>query len=124
MLEAGLKNTITLTVTEELTADKVGSGALKVYSTPMMIAAMENCCLSCVAPYLEEGNTTVGTLVNVTHDAASPLGAVIEVECSLTAVERRKLTFEVVAKCGEQIIGKGTHERFIVNADKFMSKLG
>ena len=124
MLEAGLKNTITITVTEELTADKVGSGALKVYSTPMMIAAMENCCLSCVAPYLEEGNTTVGTLVNVTHDAASPLGAVIEVECTLTAVERRKLTFEVVAKCGEQIIGKGTHERFIVNADKFMSKLG
>lgn len=124
MLEAGLKNTITLTVTEELTADKVGSGALKVYSTPMMIAAMENCCLSCVAPYLEEGNTTVGTLVNVTHDAASPLGAVIEVECTLTAVERRKLTFEVVAKCGEQIIGKGTHERFIVNAEKFMSKLG
>lgn len=124
MLEAGLKKTITLTVTEELTADKVGSGALKVYSTPMMIAAMENCCLSCVAPYLEEGNTTVGTLVNVTHDAASPLGAVIEVECTLTAVERRKLTFEVVAKCGEQIIGKGTHERFIVNADKFMAKLG
>jgi predicted thioesterase len=124
MLEAGLKNTITLTVTEELTADKVGSGALKVYSTPMMIAAMENCCLSCVAPYLEEGNTTVGTLVNVTHDAASPLGALIEVECTLTAVERRKLTFEVVAKCGEQIIGKGTHERFIVNAEKFMSKLG
>ena len=77
MLESGLKNRITLTVTEELTADKVGSGALKVYSTPMMIAAMENCCLSCVAPYLEEGSTTVGTLVNVTHDAASPLGAVI-----------------------------------------------
>ena len=124
MLEAGLKNTITLTVTEELTADKVGSGALKVYSTPMMIAAMENCCLSCVAPYLEEGSTTVGTLVNVTHDAASPLGAVIEVECTLTAVERRKLTFEVVARCADQVIGKGTHERFIVNAEKFMSKLG
>jgi predicted thioesterase len=124
MLEAGLKNTITLTVTEELTADKVGSGALKVYSTPMMIAAMENCCLSCVAPYLEEGNTTVGTLVNVTHDAASPLGAVIEVECTLTAVERRKLTFEVAARCADQVIGKGTHERFIVNAEKFMSKLG
>ena len=124
MLEAGLKNTITLTVTEELTADKVGSGALKVYSTPMMIAAMENCCLSCVAPYLEEGSTTVGTLVNVTHDAASPLGAVIEVECTLTAVERRKLTFEVSARCADQVIGKGTHERFIVNAEKFMSKLG
>lgn len=124
MLGAGLKNTITLTVTEELTADKVGSGALKVYSTPMMIAAMENCCLSCVAPYLEEGSTTVGTLVNVTHDAASPLGAVIEVECTLTAVERRKLTFEVASRCADQVIGKGTHERFIVNADKFMSKLG
>lgn len=124
MLEAGLKNRITLTVTEELTADKVGSGALKVYSTPMMIAAMENCCLSCVAPYLEEGSTTVGTLVNVTHDAASPLGAVIEVECTLTQVERRKLVFEVQAKCADQVIGKGAHERFIVNAEKFMSKLG
>ncbi|MBQ2865959.1 MAG: thioesterase family protein [Clostridia bacterium] len=124
MLETGLKNSITLTVTEELTADKVGSGALKVYSTPMMIAAMENCCLSCVAPYLEEGSTTVGTLVNVTHDAASPVGAEITVECTLTAVERRKLTFEVAARCADQVIGKGTHERFIVNADKFMSKLG
>ena len=124
MLEAGLKNLITLTVTDDLTADKVGSGALQVYSTPMMIAAMENCCLSAVAPYLEEGNTTVGTLVNVTHDAASPLGAVIEVECTLEAIERRKLVFSVQAKCGEQVIGKGTHERFIVNAEKFMAKLG
>jgi predicted thioesterase len=52
------------------------------------------------------------------------LGAVIEVECTLLEVERRKLSFEVVARCGEQVIGKGTHERFIVNADKFMAKLG
>ena len=124
MLNSGLKHTITLTVTDSLTADKVGSGALKVYSTPMMIAAMENCCLSAVAPYLEEGSTTVGTLVNITHDAASPVGAQITVECTLTQVDRRRLVFEVQAKCADQIIGKGTHERFIVNAEKFMAKLG
>lgn len=123
MLTAGLKNTITLTVTPDLTADKVGSGALEVYSTPMMIAAMENCCLSCVSPYLEEGSTTVGTRINVTHDAASPVGAEITVECTLLEVDRRRLVFEVTAKCGEQTIGGGSHERFIVNAEKFMAKL-
>lgn len=122
MLEVGLKLTQTLVVTQELTASHLGSGALPVYATPYMIAFMENTARNCVQPHLEEGCGTVGTMVSVKHLSASPIGMKITCEVVLTEVDRRRLVFEVKAFDDAGIIGEGTHERFIIQNDKFMEK--
>lgn len=122
MMEAGIMGKQTLTVTDELTAGRIGSGTLAVYATPQMVAFMENTALKSVEPYLEEGQGTVGTSVNISHVAATPVGMQVTCETRLVSVEKRKLTFEV--KCFDEagLIGEGTHERFIIDNEKFMSK--
>ena len=122
MLEIGIKGRQTETVTEDKTADNVGSGALKVYATPAMIALMEKTALLSVADGLDEGMTTVGTLINVQHTSASPVGAQITCESELTGIDRRKLMFRVTAYDDAGEIGSGTHERFIVDSAKFIGK--
>ncbi len=121
-ITVGLKGTVKETVNENNTAAKVGSGSLQVFATPMMIALMEKA--SCVAldGNLEEGNTTVGTMVNIEHVAATPLGMEITVNATVTAVEGRKISFLVEAFDEAGLIGKGTHDRFVVGAEKFMTK--
>ena len=109
-------------VTHELTAAKVGSGLVEVYATPMMIALMEKTCAATVEPYLAEGDGTVGTLVNVTHSSATPVGMKVWCECELVEVDRRRLVFNVTAYDERGVIGQGTHERFIINKEKFQSK--
>ena len=111
-----------LTVTMDKTAAAVGSGLLDVFATPQMIALMEATASESVAPYLDEGSTSVGTLVNVSHVAATPVGMTVRCESELTDVEGRKLTFSVKAydECG--LIGEGTHERFVIFSEKFMAK--
>ena len=122
MLEIGLKGRQTETVTEENTADSIGSGMLRVYATPAMIALMERAALSSVAEYLDDGMSTVGTLINVAHTSASPVGATITAESELTLIDRRRLVFKVIAYDDAGQIGSGTHERFIVDSDKFFEK--
>lgn len=122
MLEAGIKGTEKTQVTEENSALAMGSGTLKVFATPAMIALMEETAWKSVAPHLEEGSGTVGTALNIQHTAATPLGMTVTCESSLTAIEGRKLTFHVVAKDETGIIGEGEHERFIVNDEKFQKK--
>jgi predicted thioesterase len=105
------------------TADTVGSGLLPVFSTPMMIALMEKAASCAVEPFLEKGQTTVGTIMKVSHDVASPVGAKIIATATVIAVDRRRIDFAVEAREGEKIIGKGTHSRFIVNSEQFLSKI-
>ena len=122
-LIVGIKGLKEEVVTEELTAEAVGRGGLPVYATPCMIRLMEYAAWTSVADCLEEGNTTVGTLMDVKHISASPLGAHIKCETELVEVDGRRLKFKVSAFDDKGLIGEGTHERFIVNEEKFMGKL-
>lgn len=121
-LTVGITGSKELTVTADKTAAAVGSGLLDVFATPQMIALMEATASESVAPYLDEGCSSVGTLVNVSHVSATPVGMKVRCESKLTAVDGRKLTFELKAydECG--LIGEGNHERFIIFSEKFMVK--
>ncbi len=123
MLEVGLKYTKSETVNENNTAAKVGSGLLPVYATPAMIALLEGTCAEAVAPLLEAGMTTVGTKLDVEHVAATPIGMDVTCECELVEIDRRRLVFKVEISDKAGLIGKGTHERFIVDSEKFMAKV-
>ncbi|MBR5390152.1 MAG: thioesterase family protein [Clostridia bacterium] len=122
MLNIGLTYTLTHTVLPENTARSLKSGALDVLATPVMIAWMEECCLVCVQPQLEDGKTTVGTAVNVTHEAPTPVNGQVTTACFLRNIDGRRLTFAVEATDGSGIIGRGSHERFIVDARRFQEK--
>ena len=121
-MNVGLKHTVSEMVTNENTADKVGSGLLPVYATPAMIALMEKCASECVAPYLEEGKASVGTMLNVKHVAASPIGIKITCNATLTEIDGRRLVFALEAFDEKGLIGEGTHERFVIDTGRFMVK--
>ena len=123
-LKPGLTGTAETVVRETNTALAMGSGSLHVFATPSMIALMEQAACNAVACCLDEESTSVGTFVNITHDAATGMGKKVTAKATLTAVEGRKLVFEITAADEDKQIGKGTHERFIVNKEKFMAKLG
>jgi len=109
-------------VTSELSAATMGSGTLQVFATPALIALIEETAWHSVVPYLEEGQATVGTHLDIAHEAPTPLGMIVTCETELIGIEGRKLIFraEVRDSCG--LIAKGTHERFIIYADKFQAK--
>ncbi len=123
MVEIGIKGRLEETVTPEMSAARVGSGLVDVLATPMMISLVEKTCNESVLPYLDEGQGTVGTLVNVAHSAATPIGMRVWCESELVEVDRRRLVFKVKAfdECGP--IGEGTHERFIIDTAKFIEKV-
>lgn len=121
-MEVGIKHTVTETVTMDKTAATVGSGLLPVYATPAMIALMEKCASECVAPYIEEGKSSVGTMLNVKHLAASPVGIKITCTATLTEIDGRRLVFTLEASDEKGSIGEGTHERFVIDVERFMSK--
>lgn len=121
---APLKATTVTIVDENNTAAAVGSGSLPVFSTPMMIALMEKATCTACEPILDEGETTVGTNINVAHIKASGINARITASVTLVRAEGRKLTFEVSAADNKnEIIGKGEIERFVVNSQKFMGRV-
>lgn len=121
-MEAGITGTQTITVTEDETAQAMGSGTLPVFATPAMIALMENTAYKSVADELEEGAGTVGTLMNVKHVAATPVGMEVTCETKLVEVDRKRLVFEVKAYDAAGVIGEGTHERFIIDNERFLAK--
>lgn len=121
-LKTGLKGHAETVVAAENTAAAIGSGALPVFSTPHMIALMENASMDAVAPCLEEGQGTVGTKIAVDHLAASPLGMAVRAESELTEIDRRMLTFHVRAYAGEELIGEGSHQRCIIFNERFLEK--
>lgn len=118
----GLTHSEEIVVEHKDTAAVYGSGALEVFATPAMIAMMEMTSLKCVADKIGEENTTVGIAVNIKHLKASPVGHTIRCEAKVIEVDRKRLVFEVKCFDGEELIGEGTHERFVVNSAKFMSK--
>ena len=122
MLQTGIKGYQEETVVEGKLASNVGSGLVKVYATAMMIALIEKAAVLSVEPYLESGQGTVGTLVNVSHCSATPLGMKVHAETTLVEIDRRRLVFKVAAydECG--LIGEGMHERFIIDMKKFQEK--
>lgn len=122
--EHELKGEAMILVNSAYTAIAARSGSLKVLGTPYMIALMEKATCSACESLLDEGETTVGTAINITHDKASGLGELIKASATLKAVDGRKLTFDVIATDSkEDIIGKGTITRFVVNGERFMSKV-
>ena len=123
MIEIGMTHTVEKTVTPDMTAKAVGSGGLEVFGTPFMMGLMENAAMTAVAGELPEGATTVGAEMNVTHIKPSGVGAEIVASAVLTEVEGRKLTFNVGARDAEGMIGEGVHVRYVVDREKFMSKV-
>ena len=122
-MEVGLKYESTVVVSPSNTAATLGSGDMDVFATPAMVALMENAAMLAVAAYLPEGSATVGTQMNTSHIKASPLGANITASAELTEVEGRKLTFAVKAWDEKGTIGEGIHTRFVVDRERFLSKL-
>lgn len=123
MLETGLTYTSRLTVGNENTAIALGSGDMPVLATPAMIALMENAAMLAVAPALEEGDTTVGGHIESSHMRPTPVGADVSATATLEKIDGRKLYFKIIAHQGDVVIGEGTHLRFIVNREKFLSKI-
>lgn len=123
-LKPGLTGTAETIVRETNTAIAMGSGSLWVFATPCMVALMEQAACNAVDPCFNDSESSVGTLVNITHDAATAPGKKVTATATLVEVEGRKLVFEVTAADEDKQIGKGRHERFIINKEKFMAKLG
>lgn len=111
-----------MVVTDANTAVKMGSGNLRVFATPAMIALIEETAWKSVTPFLEEGQSTVGVSLNINHTAPTPVGMRIKCETILMDVDGRKLTFEANVYDEKGQIGNGTHERFIINSEKFQIK--
>lgn len=109
-------------VTESMLASKVGSGIVDVYATPMMVALMEQTAVMCLAEFMEGDETSVGIRMDTTHEAATPVGMRVIAKATITAVEGKKVTFAIIASDESSIIGRATHERFIVNKHRFEEK--
>ena len=121
-IPVGIKGRADTVVTEQNTASAVGSGLVPVFGTPFMIALMENAAVNALEPYVEAGQGSVGTHLDVSHDAATPIGLKVWAEAELTAVEGKALTFYVTAYDEAGPIGKGTHNRFLIDVDRFLAK--
>lgn len=122
-MEIGLTYTSTLVVSKDHVAAVMGSGDLHVFATPAMVALMENAAMLAVADYLPEGSTTVGAMMNTSHVKPSPVDESIRATAVLTEIEGRKLTFSIKAEDSKGIIGEAVHVRYVVDREKFMSKL-
>lgn len=123
MIKLGIKGQKELIASKEHSASVIGSGGLEVFSTPSMIALMENTAAGSLAPHLEEGQGSVGTAVNIKHIAATPLGMKVTCESEIIEIDRKRILFSVKAYDEKGLIGEGTHERFIIDNEKFMNKL-
>lgn len=118
----GIKGYAEEMVTEKNTAESACSGALPVFGTPFMCALMEKAAWTSIAPHLNEGDSTVGTKLNISHLSASPVGSKVWAESEVTLVDGKRLELKVAAYDQKGLIGEGTHERFIVTNDRFLSK--
>lgn len=122
-LKPGLKHEVSEVVTHELTANHMSEKIAEVYASPQMIGLMENACANLVHPYLEPGQSTVGTLVNVSHIAATPIGFTVRAEAELLEIDGKRLVFAVTAYDDLEKIGEGRHERFIIDMERFMGRV-
>ena len=123
MIEIGLKHTSELTVTDAVTAIAIGSGDMPVLATPTMMTLMENAAMLAVKDKLPEGSTTVGGHIESSHLKPSKVGDKVSATAEVTKVDGKKIEFKVAAYSGDTLLGEGTHLRFIVDRERFLSKL-
>ncbi len=122
-IKPGLVGETTITVTKDQTARHLGSGNIDVYATPAMVALMEQTALSTIDPLLDKGQASVGTALDIKHIAATPLGHKVRARAEVIEVDRRRVTFRVQAWDEQELIGEGTHTRFIIDTDRFLDNL-
>lgn len=122
-LEPGLTHATARVVAAADTAQHIGSGSIAVLGTPIMILWMEETALAAAQPWLEEGQTTVGTRVDVQHLAATPLGGRVRVQAELMEVKGRRLVWRVTADDEHERVGEGSHERYIIDVARFKERL-
>ncbi len=122
-LTVGMRGEASLVVGEAQTAAAFGAGGVLVLGTPVMIGLMENAAWRLVQPELPEGESTVGTLVNVRHLAATPMGGHVVATAELIEIDGRRMVFRVSARDDTQLIGEGTHERFRIVLERFLARL-
>jgi fluoroacetyl-CoA thioesterase len=122
-LTPGLTGQSSVLVTDEQTAIAIGSGAVPVFASPMMVALMEAACVHCVERLLPAGYLSLGTHLDVTHSAPTPVGLTVTATAELISADGRKLVFSVAAHDGHESIGKGLHTRMIVDAPRFNARL-
>lgn len=118
----GMKGRIEAVVNEQNTAMAAGSGTLPVFATPWMCALMEHASWTAIAPALAEGESTVGTKLNISHVSATPIGLKVWAEAEVTAVDGKRIELKIAAYDEKGLIGEGTHERFLVTNDRFLAK--
>ena len=123
MIEIGLKHESQVVVSQSNTAKALGSGDMEVFATPAMVALMENAAMMAVAKNLDEGASSVGVEISTSHIKASALGATITASAELVAIDGRKLSFKVRAWDEAGTIGEGNHTRFVVDRERFLSKI-
>ena len=121
-LTLGINASDEMIVDSKHLASAVGSGSLDVLSTPSLIALMEKAACKCLLEYLEENETTVGTLLEIQHLSATPRGMIVTAKAELTEINGREFTFEVSAFDNAGLIGKGIHKRFLVISSRFLEK--
>ncbi len=122
-LEKGMIYVAKKKVTDDMLACNMGSGDMEVLATPAMVALMENAAMLCASQCIEDSQSTVGISINTTHIKATAPNSDIEAVAKIEDIDGRKITFSIIARDGKGIIGEATHERFIVDRQKFLSKL-
>ncbi len=123
MLKPGLTGESSIVVSDEHTAPHVGSGVVPVLATPVMVNLLEAAALAAVEKHLPRGYQTLGTVLNVKHFAATPVGLRVTASAELTAVNGRTLVFRLIAEDEAERIGEGTHERVVVNVERFEQRV-
>ena len=122
-ITVGMKAEVVTLAEREDTAKEVGSGDLLVYATPCMVALMEGAACEAIADALPDTQTTVGTMLNIEHISATPVGLEVRAEAEVTAVEGKVITFNVTAYDEAGLIGEGTHKRAIISSERFLAKV-
>lgn len=122
-MKIGQTYTSQLLVEERHLAINVGSGDLPVLATPVMVMLMENAAMKSVVDTIADDETTVGAQVSVSHLRPTPLADTVNATATLVEIDGRKLTFRVIAEDSKGLVGEGTHVRYIVNRERFVSKI-
>ena len=122
-IQIGLTAERTETVIEALLATHLGSGSVEVYATPAMVALMESAAVAAIETLLPEGQSSVGIALDVRHLAATPPGQQVRARAEVVAVDGRKVTYRVQAWDEQELIGEGTHTRFVIDVARFMQRV-
>ncbi|HLB29071.1 MAG TPA: thioesterase family protein [Dehalococcoidia bacterium] len=122
-IEPGVRGEATIVVDDNNTAAAVGSGAVASFSTPALVALMEKAAITAITPYLDQGESSVGTEISLKHLAATPIGFHVVAEAEITAVEGKRVSFAVTARDDRELIGEGTHVRYVVDYARFMERV-